>query len=85
MAGFDLWNIEWCRLESVTKDIDFFFFFEKQLQHTANPATQTFSPLDLQALCAWRGVNSATRPLVRILICVCVYHKLFITSKVVVF
>ena len=42
----------------------FFFFFEKQLQHAANPAARTLSPLNPQALCTWGGVNSATRPLV---------------------
>ena len=39
------------------------FFFEKQLQHAVNPTARTLSPLDPQALCAWGGANSTTKPL----------------------
>ena len=38
----------------------FFFFFERQLQYAVNTATLTLYPLNLQAFCIWRSVNSAT-------------------------
>ena len=61
--------------------IVFFFSWEIILQHAANLASRTVSPLDPQALCTWGGANSTTKHLAKTIIVKSIKGTLILETK----